>query len=94
PNEDEDRVNPDERKPQRLWDKRIQRDDEFSDSDDEGEGGRKFRSNGDVEMDISAATTIMTGDGKQQTSGNKRTTVETGEEPNFAGSQMSQKRGA
>jgi histone deacetylase 1/2 len=44
---------------ERLWDKRVQRDDEMSDSDDEGEGGRKFRAShagGDVEMVIGADT--------------------------------------
>lgn len=53
-NEKEDEENPDDRKPQRLWDRRVQRNDEFSDSEDEGEGGRKHRAsartNGDVEM--------------------------------------------
>lgn len=38
---DEDLDDPDERKPQRLLDGLIQRDDEFSDSEDEGEGGRR-----------------------------------------------------
>ena len=41
PNEDEDLVPPDERRPRRLLDHLRQRDDEFSDSDDEGEGGRR-----------------------------------------------------
>lgn len=34
-----------------MWDKRIQRDDEFSDSEDEGEGGRKFRKDRKFEDD-------------------------------------------
>jgi len=42
--EDEDKLNPDERVSIRMSEKRIQRDDEFSDSEDEGDG-RKDRSN-------------------------------------------------
>lgn len=34
-------TNPDERLPQQDLDKRIQRENEYSDSEDEGEGGRK-----------------------------------------------------
>ncbi|KAL5534566.1 HDAC2 [Sanghuangporus baumii] len=41
PNRDEDTINPDERRPMRLLDSLVQRDDELSDSEDEGEGGRK-----------------------------------------------------
>lgn len=41
PNRDEDMLNPDERRPMRLLDSLIQRDDELSDSEDEGEGGRR-----------------------------------------------------
>ena len=41
PNHDEDTVNPDERRPMRLLDSLVQRDDELSDSEDEGEGGRR-----------------------------------------------------
>ncbi|PCH33397.1 histone deacetylase complex catalytic component RPD3 [Wolfiporia cocos MD-104 SS10] len=41
PNEDEDMISKDERRPQRLLDSRRQADGELSDSDDEGEGGRK-----------------------------------------------------
>lgn len=41
PNADEDLIPPDERRPQRLLDSRIQADGELSDSDDEGDGGRK-----------------------------------------------------
>ena len=40
-NQDEDMIDPDERRPQRLLDERIQADGELSDSDDEGEGGRR-----------------------------------------------------
>ncbi|KAH9043771.1 histone deacetylase complex catalytic component RPD3 [Lactarius pseudohatsudake] len=40
-NQDEDMIDPDERRPQRLLDQRIQADGELSDSDDEGEGGRR-----------------------------------------------------
>lgn len=39
--EDEDKVNPDERLPQSLQDKRIAPDNEFSDSEDEGPGGNR-----------------------------------------------------
>ncbi|KAJ3827391.1 histone deacetylase complex catalytic component RPD3 [Lentinula raphanica] len=41
PNADEDLIPPDTRRPQRLLDTRIQNDGELSDSDDEGEGGRR-----------------------------------------------------
>ncbi len=41
PNEDEDLITLDERRPRRLLDHLRQNDDEFSDSDDEGEGGRR-----------------------------------------------------
>ncbi|KAI0935961.1 hypothetical protein AcW1_000332 [Taiwanofungus camphoratus] len=41
PDEDEDLISPDERRPQRLLDSRRQTDGELSDSDDEGEGDRK-----------------------------------------------------
>jgi histone deacetylase 1/2 len=40
-NQDEDTVDPDDRRNQRLLDSRVQADGELSDSDDEGEGGRK-----------------------------------------------------
>lgn len=43
PNRDEDNENPDKRRPMRLLDALVQRDDEFSDSEDEGEGGRRDR---------------------------------------------------
>lgn len=58
---------------ERLWDKRVQRDDEMSDSDDEGEGGRKFRAShagGDVEMVISADTDGGRMAGTSNTEGN------------------------
>lgn len=41
PNEDEDFINPNDRRPMRLLDARRQADGELSDSDDEGEGGRR-----------------------------------------------------
>lgn len=41
PNEDEDLIPPDERRPQRLLDSRRQNDGELSDSDDEGEDSRR-----------------------------------------------------
>ena len=40
-NQDEDTINPDDRRNQRLLDSRVQADGNLSDSDDEGEGGRK-----------------------------------------------------
>ena len=43
-NKDEDNDDPDERRPIRLLDSRIQNDGELSDSEDEGEGGRRDRS--------------------------------------------------
>lgn len=41
PNRDEDTISPDERRPMKLLDARRQADAELSDSDDEGDGGRK-----------------------------------------------------
>jgi histone deacetylase 1/2 len=41
PNEDEDLISPDVRRPQRLLDSRRQADGELSDSDDEGEDDRR-----------------------------------------------------
>lgn len=41
PNQDEDLISPDNRRPRRLLDSRRQADGELSDSDDEGEGGRR-----------------------------------------------------
>lgn len=43
PNQDEDLISPNERRPQRLLDSRRQPDGELSDSEDEGEGGRRDR---------------------------------------------------
>ena len=40
-NQDEDMLDPDERRSQRILDRRVQGDGELSDSDDEGEGGRR-----------------------------------------------------
>ena len=40
-NADEDMISPDERRPWRILDSRRQADGELSDSDDEGEGGRR-----------------------------------------------------
>jgi histone deacetylase 1/2 len=40
-NQDEDTIDPDDRRNQRLLDSRVQAEGELSDSDDEGEGGRK-----------------------------------------------------
>lgn len=44
-NADEDTVDPDERRPMRLLDSRVQRDDELSDSDDEGPSNIGWRRN-------------------------------------------------
>jgi len=41
PNEDEDLIDPDDRRPMRLLDSRRQPDGELSDSEDEGDGGRR-----------------------------------------------------
>lgn len=41
PNQDEDTVDPDERRPMRLLDSMVQPEGELSDSEDEGEGGRR-----------------------------------------------------
>lgn len=41
PNKDDDLIPPNERRPRRLLDARRQKDGELSDSDDEGEGGRR-----------------------------------------------------
>ena len=41
PNEDEDLISADERRPRRLLDHLRQKDNEFSDSDDEGDSGRR-----------------------------------------------------
>ncbi|BFZ64724.1 histone deacetylase [Saitoella coloradoensis] len=53
--EDEEDDNPDERRNQRMMDKTIQRDDDLSDSEDEGEGGRRdIRNHGDKKVSITA----------------------------------------
>lgn len=39
--DEEDKVNPDERLPQAALDKRIAPENEYSDSEEEGEGGRR-----------------------------------------------------
>lgn len=39
--EAEEKINPDERLPQRDLDKKIKRENEYSDSEDEGEGGQR-----------------------------------------------------
>lgn len=44
-NQDEDLIPPDSRRHRRLLDSRVQADDELSDSDDEGEGGRRNYAN-------------------------------------------------
>jgi len=42
-NEDEDMVDPDDRRPQQARDKQVQHDQDLSDSEDEGTGGRRDR---------------------------------------------------
>lgn len=44
-NQDEDLISPDSRRHRRLLDSRVQADGELSDSDDEGEGGRRDYAN-------------------------------------------------
>lgn len=63
-NQDEDMADPDDRRDQRSLDTRIQADGELSDSDDEGEGGRRdHKSHKDDEpihgRKFSVATGIM-----------------------------------
>ncbi|KAH9835792.1 histone deacetylase [Rhodofomes roseus] len=59
PDEDEDMISRDERRPQRLLDSRRQADGELSDSDDEGEGGRRNHAS-HAERD-----TVATGGGRR-----------------------------
>jgi len=71
-NETEDTSNPKERPRMQLWDKKTKRDDDLSDSEDEGEGGRQFekdqstktsskKPSGEVSMDISKAPSPTVG---------------------------------
>lgn len=53
--EAEEKVNPDERLPQRDLDKRIQHENEYSDSEEEGEGGRRDNRSFKVIFIISAS---------------------------------------
>ena len=50
--DEEDKVNPDERLPQGNLDKRIAPDNEYSDSEEEGEGGRRDQRSYKVRFDI------------------------------------------
>lgn len=62
PNADEDLlIPPDVRRPQRLLDSRIQNDDELSDSDDEGEGGRRNHSTNRDRDSVESGNGISTG---------------------------------
>ncbi|KAH9947686.1 histone deacetylase [Amylocystis lapponica] len=56
PDEDDDLILPDERRPQRLLDARRQADGELSDSDDEGEGDRRNHASHLERDSVSAAT--------------------------------------
>lgn len=56
PNKDEDLISPNERRPMRMLDARRQGDGELSDSDDEGEGGR--RDHMDHKEDHSASASV------------------------------------
>ncbi|KAF9270489.1 histone deacetylase complex, catalytic component RPD3 [Marasmius fiardii PR-910] len=57
PNEEEDLIPPDTRRTRRLLDSRIQNDGELSDSDDEGEGGRRNHTS-NKEADSDAKGTV------------------------------------
>lgn len=69
-NADEDMLDPDERRPQSLLDSRVQMDGELSDSDDEGEGGRRnHASHRDRERDDSPSSTSLSGIGRRPSGG-------------------------
>jgi histone deacetylase 1/2 len=59
-NQDEDTVDPDDRRNQRLLDSRVQADGELSDSDDEGEGGRKNQHSHKDDDDLVPARKFVT----------------------------------
>jgi histone deacetylase 1/2 len=89
--EDESRTNPDERISIRASDKRITCDEEFSDSEDEGEGGRRHQESfknkrirleekGDTKVAPSAATTEKGAAGDSKDTTTRAETAETKEE--------------
>lgn len=59
-NQDEDTIDPDDRRNQRLLDSRVQADGELSDSDDEGEGGRKNKHSHKDDDDLVPARKFVT----------------------------------
>lgn len=59
-NQDEDTVDPDDRRNRRLLDSRVQADGELSDSDDEGEGGRKNQHSHKDDDDLVPARKFVT----------------------------------
>ena len=59
-NQDEDTIDPDDRRNQRLLDSRVQADGELSDSDDEGEGGRKNQHSHKDDDDLVPARKFVT----------------------------------
>lgn len=89
--DDESRTNPDERISIRASDKRITCDEEFSDSEDEGEGGRRHQESfknkrirleekGDTKVAPSAATTEKGAAGDSKDTTTRAETAETKEE--------------
>ncbi|KAF7965320.1 hypothetical protein HWV62_44484 [Athelia sp. TMB] len=66
PNKDEDLIPPNERRPMRLLDQRVQRDGEMSDSDDEGEGGRRDHAD-HKGNDTTSASVSVVGEGDAST---------------------------
>lgn len=59
-NQDEDTIDPDDRRSQRLLDSRVQAGGELSDSDDEGEGGRKDQHSHKDDDDLVPARKFVT----------------------------------
>ena len=59
-NQDEDTIDPEDRRNQRLLDSRVQVDGELSDSDDEGEGGRRNKHSHKDDDDLVPARKFVT----------------------------------
>jgi hypothetical protein len=70
--EDEEKVNPDERLPTQATDKRVAPDNEFSDSEDEGSGGRR-----DNRSFKTAGVVAAAGGGGGRQTANKRPRLDT-----------------